>query len=30
MLARLYANGILAKGLNRDVLQRNRRAGTIP
>jgi nicotinate dehydrogenase subunit A len=29
MLARLYANGILAKGLNRDVLQRNRRAGTI-
>src|ERR1700732_2288602 len=29
MLARLYANGILAKGLNRDVLQRTRRAGTI-
>lgn len=29
MLARLYANGIFATGLNRDVLQRNRRAGTI-
>jgi nicotinate dehydrogenase subunit A len=29
MLARLYANGILVTGLNRDVLQACRRAGTI-